>query len=116
VKGKTKAPPDLSDRLLAAALAPAAFNICVLILSLVFLKGRGTLIDVLPSALGTSLAILFVVVPAAVGFAVGTDGFVRFLGHSFFTHGEDERNVGVTLAIWAALIATAWLLSRVAPT
>jgi hypothetical protein len=117
MKSETKAPPDLRDRLLAAALAPAAFNICLFIVFMVFLKAWGAradflFTDFLPSALGTSIAIVFVVVPAAVGFAVGTDGFVRFLGHSFYTHGEDERNLGMTLAIWATIIALAWLLSR----
>jgi hypothetical protein len=113
VKRETKAAPDRRDRLLAAALAPAAFNVCILIVLMVYLRLHGTLalMDFIPSALGIGLAIVFVVVPAAVGYSVGTDRFVTFLGHSFYTHDEDEREMGITIAIWAAIIFLAWLLS-----
>jgi hypothetical protein len=108
VKSETKAPPERSDRLLAALLAPLAFNACILIVLLVFLRSTALAVVQLVSG---PIFIVLVAVPAAVGYAAGTDGFVRFLGHSFYTHGEDERNLGMTLAIWAAIIAVAWLLS-----
>jgi hypothetical protein len=108
VKGAIKAAPDRSDRLLAALRAPLAVNVCIFIVLLVFLRSTALAVVQLVSG---PIFIVLVAVPAAVGYAAGTDGFVRFLGHSFYTHGEDERDVRLTLAIWAVIVALAWLVS-----
>jgi hypothetical protein len=50
------------------------------------------------------------VVPAAVGLVVGIDRFATFLGHSFYTNSAAERDVRITVAIWAGLFACTYIL------
>ncbi len=109
MKPAAEAKPDLSDRLLAALLAPVAFNLCVLILYALFFR-VATPVELVSGP----LVIVLIAVPAAVGFAAGTDGFVRFLGHSFYTHEETERELRLTAAIWVVIIILTWLLSLAA--
>ena len=101
-------PPDLQDRLIAGVGAPFAFGLALLVVYAVV----GDAIEIVDHFLeiGPVMLVMLVVVPAIAGFAFGTRGFVRFLGHSFYTHSDSERDWRVTLGIWVGLIGVALLI------
>lgn len=106
--------PALPDRLLMAFLGPLVFNISVLVTIAVLFNhswyARKYLFYPMHWKLGPVLAV-GVMLPAIAGFVLGVRRFESLLGHLFFTHDEQERNIGKTLALWAALLTIAYLLS-----
>jgi hypothetical protein len=100
------------ERLAAAVVAPFIFNVSLFLLFGMFFRGRRGLIGLLflpPIAFAVLL-----VVPATVGLVVGIDRFATFLGHSFYTNSAAERDVRITVAIWAGLLACTYVLSAFA--
>jgi hypothetical protein len=94
---------SLGDRLLSAVLTPLFFNISLVIFAaLVSRRGRmlGELLYMY-AAPGLGM-LMFVALPAIVGFLAGSSGTAKLLGHAFLTHGGSERNIILTLLVWAA--------------
>jgi hypothetical protein len=92
------------DRFLAAILSPLFFNGSLLIFATCVSK-RGRLFGSLMS-LYTSPGLgvmLFIALPAVVGFIAGTSGTAKLLGHAFWTNMESERNVLATAMVWGFL-------------
>ena len=110
------AAPGLQDRLLAAVVAPIAFNLALFIVYAMmvrYLRGPGAFAVAFSGAsLTIPVIAVSVVVPIVVGFIFGTRGFVTFLGHSFYTHHQRERDWRITAAIWVAILVIAFLLTR----
>lgn len=105
----------LSDRLLAAFLAPVVFNLSNLImLAMIFRRshGIGRLLTHDVAQLGSFLLWALLIVPALAGLLMGMDRLISLLGHLFYTHTESEQEPALTLAAWAGLILAAFLLSR----
>jgi hypothetical protein len=106
----------LTDRLLAAFLAPVIFNISNLIMvGLLFRRsssgfGRFLVQDV--PKLGSFLLWALLIIPALVGLIIGMDRLIKLIGHLFYTNTENERDQTVTLAAWVCLLLAAFLLSR----
>jgi hypothetical protein len=105
----------LTDRLLAAFLAPIVFNLSNLILIAVLFRrargfGRFLFYDV--PMLGSFLLWGLLIIPALIGFLVGMDRLISLIGHLFYTHTESQRNQAITFAAWAGLLLAAFLLSR----
>jgi hypothetical protein len=89
------------DRFLAAILSPLFFNVSLLIVA-TCMSRRGRLFGSL-MYLYTSPGLgmmLFVALPAAVGFIAGTSGTAKLLGHAFWTHVESERSIAATVIVW----------------
>jgi hypothetical protein len=108
--------PGLTDRLLAAFLAPVVFNISNLIMVGVLFRrsspgfGRFLVQDV--PKLGSFLLWALLLIPALVGLLIGMDRLIALIGHLFYTHTENERNQAITIAAWVCLLLAAFLLSR----
>ncbi len=106
--------PNLVDRLLAAVVAPLAFNFAMLTVYAAmfrYVRGPGAFAIAFASAsINIAVFVVSVVVPTAVGLAFGTRGFVTFLGHSFYTHNPQQRDWRITAAIWASIFGLAFLL------
>ena len=106
---------SLSDRLLAAVLAPVAFNISVIILLAVLFRRSRFIGKVLYNdiqLLGNFLLLALVILPALTGFFTGTARFITLLGHFFYTNMEHENDARITAAAWACLFLVAYLLLR----
>jgi hypothetical protein len=104
--------PSLTDRLLAAALAPLFFNISILIVIAVIGGYSRRLARLLLSgAFFNTTTVVLIVLPAIIGFLSGTNGLVRFLGHAFYTHMESERDFRITVGIWVCISGVAYLLA-----
>jgi hypothetical protein len=106
--------PNLSDRLLAAVVAPFAFNLALFItygMMFRYIRGPGAFAFAFSTAsLTIPVLAVSIVVPTVVGFAFGTRGFVTFLGHSFYTHNPAARDWRITLGIWVSIVGLAFLL------
>lgn len=105
-----------ADRLLAAVLAPIAFNISNLIMIACLFRRSSSgigrfIVNDLPM-LGDFLLWGLFIIPAVVGFLVGMDRLILLIGHLFLTHSESERDGRITLAAWFGLILSAYLLSH----
>ncbi len=108
-----EAVPTFSDRLLAAALAPLVFNFSVLIVVALISQHSGRLGSfVLSGVMFNGTTIVLIVLPVVVGFLFGTNGLARFLGHSFYTHLESERDIRITSVIWALIFSVAYWVSK----
>lgn len=94
----------LSDRVLAALLFPLFFNLALIIYAVVVSRRARMLASLMYVYTVTGRgSILFVVLPAVVGFMAGSAGTAKLLGHAFWTHAEPERNISHTLAVWVFL-------------
>lgn len=106
--------PSLQDRLLMAILAPIAFNISIIIvLSIFFRHSRFLGRFLFYQAHWSGILVLLVagLLPAAVGFMMGTSKFATLLGHFFYTNMEREKDMSKTIAAWIGLFVIAYLLS-----
>lgn len=104
---------SLPDRLLAALLAPLFFNVSVLVVMLVVFRLSHRLPKLLLAGADIPASLLIMnPAPALAGFLTGTDKMVKLLGHCFYTHLENERNIVATLFIWLVLFGSAYTLSR----
>lgn len=93
---------SLSDRVLAALLFPLFFNLALIIYAVVVSRRARMLASLIYVYTMTGRgSILFVVLPAVVGFIAGSAGTAKLLGHAFWTHTAAERNIACTLAVWA---------------
>lgn len=107
----SQASATLADRLLAAFLAPLAFNLFLLICAC-FLGRRAS-----PWHLASwtwdepTAAWELVMLPALAGFVGGTDGLVSLAGHAFLTHAEHEQRWWATLLIWAVIAGSGYLVA-----
>jgi hypothetical protein len=103
-------PPPWSDRLLAALLAPLAFNLFLLIC--VCMAGRRlTLRASGPWPWdGPTAAWVCLFLPALAGFVGGTVGLVSMAGHAFLTHAAHEQRAWATLLIWAVVLGSGYLV------
>jgi hypothetical protein len=101
----------LTDRLVAAFLAPLAFNIFLLICACVVLR-RASPWHLGPWPWdGPTAAWALVLLPALAGFVGGTDGLVALAGHAFLTHAEPEQRWWATLLIWAVIAGSACVVA-----
>ena len=114
--GRPPEAPDWRDRLLAAVVAPFAFNLALLItygLMFRYIRGPGAFAFAFSTAsLTIPVLAVSIVVPIVVGFVFGTRGFVAFLGHSFYTHDPAARDWRITMAIWVVIVGLATLLMQ----
>ena len=53
----------------------------------------------------------FVLVPVIAGFVLGEDRLIHLLGHTFLVNRSSERDLRITVAIWAVLFAFAYVLA-----
>jgi sterol desaturase/sphingolipid hydroxylase (fatty acid hydroxylase superfamily) len=100
------------DRILAAVIAPIAFNVSTFIVAAVIYKSLLFSIrtQLTHSLFSTGYVIVFVFLPSIIGFLFGTSGFISFLGHSFYTHMEGKRNFLITMGIWSSMVISAtWI-------
>lgn len=103
--------PSLGERMLAATIAPCLFAIS-LVLALTPLKLLGVAAFSFATFLPSSVFIGLGFAASAYGAWKGMDGLTDLLGHAFLTHPSDQKDVGKTGAFWIAILATAFLLSR----
>lgn len=103
---------DWRDRVIAAAIAPPLFWLA-LYLSLVPLKLLGpfsfSFAFLLPK-------IVFAVVGAGAacyGAIKGLSGLADLMGHAFWTHQSNERDIRWTVAIWTTVVALAGALALI---
>ena len=98
--------PDLADRVITAIL-----SVVFVVLSLLFvLRLRGKAATGYALRLDDGLVLLlllFIVVPAGVGFFLGSARMSNLLGHAFGT--EINRKPGVTALIWLVVVAFLYL-------
>jgi len=109
----------LVDRLFAAFLAPIFMNISVLIVAAsVFDRSRYTSrmfyhYTNLPFSAGKVYVISLCVIPAILGFAMGTTRFFNFAGHCFMTNVRDENNdIRITVLIWACILGVSYFVAK----
>jgi len=98
--------PDLADRVITAIL-----SVVFVVLSLLFIRQLvGKAATGYAFRLGDGpmlLLLLFIVVPAGVGFFLGSVRMSKLLGHAFGT--EVNRNLGITALIWLVVAAFLYL-------
>jgi hypothetical protein len=107
--------PGLTDRLLAAVIAPIVFNFSIIVVLAVFFRrsrGLGRILYSDISLLGSVLFWGLLILPAMIGLLIGTARFATLLGHFFYTNMEHEKDARITVASWACLFLVAYLLSR----
>ena len=109
----------LVDRLFAAFLAPIFMNISVLIVAAsVFDRSRYTSrmfyrYTNLPFSAGKVYVISLCVIPAILGFAMGTTRFFNFAGHCFMTNVRDENNdIRITALIWVCILGGSYFVAK----
>lgn len=105
------------DRILSAIISPVIFNLSVVImLGVLNKKGywfRVSLGDIQSIALGYTgqkLFLLFVLVPAIYGLIFGSKGVSEFIGHAFYSNMPEQKNMAITLSIWATILLTAYFM------
>ncbi|WP_036299889.1 hypothetical protein [Methylotenera sp. L2L1] len=107
--------PSLLDRLGTAILAPIAFNFgIVVIVSLISGSVRSPLLNPFRWLYGISASYLLLVsilLPAIAGFIMGMTKFTTLYGHFFYTNGDDEKSIPMTILVWAVLLLTAYIFS-----
>ena len=109
----------LVDRLFAAFLAPIFMNISVLIVvASVFDRSRYTSrmfyhYANIPFSAGKVYVISLCVIPAILGFALGTTRFFNFAGHCFMTNVRDQENdFRITALIWAGILGLSYFVAQ----
>ena len=109
----------LVDRLFAAFLAPIFMNISVLIVvASVFDRSRYTSrmfyhYANIPFSAGKVYVISLCVIPAILGFVLGTTRFFNFAGHCFMTNLRDENNsIVITALIWACILGISYFVAK----
>jgi hypothetical protein len=103
-RGKKPRPERVGfrERIIAAIVAPVAFNFSIFVLFGMFGRGRGGFRWFHVYPLGVSLVL--VIAPAVAGFLLGFERFATFFGHCFHTNPEGQGNWWVTVSIWVALL------------
>ena len=109
----------LVDRLFAAFLAPIFMNISVLIVAAsVFDRSRYTSrmfyhYTHFPLSAGKVYVISLCIIPAILGFVLGTTRFFNFAGHCFMTNVRDENNdIRITVLIWACILGISYFVAK----
>ena len=107
------------DRLLSAIISPVIFNLSVVImLGVLNKKGywfRVSIGDIQSIALGymgQKIFILFVIIPAIYGLVFGSKGVSQFIGHAFYSNMEEQKNLAITISIWAIIFLTAYFMQN----
>lgn len=59
--------------------------------------------------------LLFIVLPAIVGFLAGSAGTAKLIGHAFWTNDEAEQNIILTLLVWAAFAVCCYFVLDTLP-
>ncbi|MDO5693969.1 MAG: hypothetical protein Q4G70_16070 [Pseudomonadota bacterium] len=111
--------PGLVDRLLCAVLGPVFVNVSILLTLAVFKKNYfgdwwfSNFFSIWAwSNLPTHKAplVLTVLVPAVLGFLLGSKHFATLIGHMFYTNHPNERSEWITGAIWAGFALYVWVV------
>jgi len=109
----------LADRLLAAFLAPIFMNISVLIVVAsifdhsYFMSRMFFNYTHLPFSAGKLYVIALCVIPAILGFVMGTTRFFNFAGHCFMTNVRDQENdFRITALIWAGILGLSYFVAQ----
>ena len=109
----------LMDRLFAAFLAPIFMNISVLIVvASVFNRSRymGRMFynyTRFPLSAGKFYVISLCVIPAIIGFLLGTTKFINFAGHCFMTNVLDyENDERITVLILACILGVSYFVAK----
>ncbi|MCB6182463.1 hypothetical protein LIN78_02715 [Leeia sp. TBRC 13508] len=107
--------PGIIDRIFMAMFAPIVFNIAVLlILVVIYRESRivgGMLVGHIQIFSKTAI-LMTVFFPAVVGFILGTNRFVKLLGHLCYTNFEEERDINITIICWLVLLSITYLISK----
>lgn len=106
---------SLGDRVFTAIIAPIVFNISIaLILSQIL--GKSLRLGIYHRSFWLENPFFFigcVLLPALLGFVLGSSAFATMLGHFFYTNHESQRSSPMTCTVWLVLIFTTYLLSKV---
>lgn len=92
-------------------MAPIIFNLCLLIVWAMFMRGRAVLLAEHSPLSGQGWLLLGVVLPALLGFVLGAERSITLLGHFFYTNRGYQQNLVITIAAWVALFSAAYWLS-----
>lgn len=109
----------LVDRLLAAFLAPIFMNISVLIVVASLFDHSHYMGRMFydytnfPFFSGKFYVISLCVIPAIIGFVLGTARFFNFAGHCFMTNLSDQKNdIRITAVIWACIFGVSYFVAK----
>ena len=103
----------LFERLLCAVLTPIVVNISIVLLMAASRRKFSNFSTLFAwRSLPTHYAplVLTVMLPAALGFLLGSRRVLTLVGHMFYTNNEHERSEKITAAIWAGFALYAWVL------
>ena len=105
---------NLQDRLLTAVLAPIVFNISILMSHLypIRTKAVGNLFVNGSRGFGFLFFVLAILLPAMLGFFLGTSRFATLLGHFFYTNDGHEKNAEKTIVAWLSFFVIAYLFRK----
>lgn len=108
-------PISWQDRLLAGFLAPLVFNLSLFIVLMMLSRHSRSLTKfalVQTYWHGIMLLISLFLLPALVGFLIGTHKLTTLLGHFFYTNMEHEKDMSKTILAWLVFFAVTFLVSR----